>query len=106
MRNKTVSVKVRGIRKRIEGVLRAVDKGEHGFGNLIVERNGARIIMRGNMVVSVALVDQPKVPCDFVESQNPHGVCRFDGASCNIPDRDAEQCKKVVVVDFIITDAV
>jgi len=61
MRNKTVSVKVRGIRKRIEGVLRAVDKGEHGFGNLIVERNGARIIMRGNMVVSVALVDQPKV---------------------------------------------
>jgi len=77
--NQKVSIKLLSNRTPIIGVLKGVDKSTHGaFGNLIVEDALNTMVLRGDHVIAIAIINA----CPYIKNHNPHGfscsLMRFD----------------------------
>ncbi len=83
-----VTVKLRGIKDAIRGILTHVDLSMHeGLGNLIVEdHNGHPLILRGDHVVSISEHND----CGY----DACDTCQLDDEACGL-DGDPTKCNKV-----------
>ena len=97
-------VKVKGLENSIVGKLLKIDSSKHGYiGNAIIENEDKTIlIVKGEAIESIT--DAPKIVCDLFERSNPHNkiICQLDSQPCNIPNQDAEKCRKVVIHQYVV----
>lgn len=99
---KTVVVKVKGLKNSIVGKLVYVNASKsRKFGNVVVETNLGKTIVKGSEVQTIATAPIPM--CDLYEISNPHGqfICSLEGDVCPT-DLNPSKCGRAVIVDVIV----